>query len=227
MALMIVGTLFMFIQSNQNVVAENKNVVPAPFTEIRGNFYGLNYRYTIYESLQKELTFEGQFNELFLEAFNQSAGLNFPTIYESFNISNPLTTKITFKKDYLGNKIKMPRSVQSFLYKNMDTIQIEGLNNLDISDTEDFSFMFSDSPVRHIDISEWDTSNKNMMNFLSNTDLTSIKLGLKTLLLNQDKLNYSATGTWVNQETGKTYDNEEFPAAYDGSEPGTYVFNNL
>ena len=243
--LLVVGLVISSIGVGVTVKADDSSHI----YYFKGNHYGLDYGIRtkkMYQNNKKpsqlnngdlELVFSSQISPFMMDIFNQKNSdqkyPEFPSLYGNITFANNLNyyiDTIRFEKagypEYLKEKIKMPKNISSFFYKNPDLKYIEGLNNIDISNSEQFDFLFDGSNCKNIDISSWNLRNKNVGDlgiYVSQHD--SITLGTNTIFSGGNFAdNLQAEGKMINQETGFCYNAKTFLHDYDGSQPGTYKF---
>ncbi|MQW24032.1 MULTISPECIES: BspA family leucine-rich repeat surface protein [unclassified Lactococcus] len=121
-----------------------------------------------------------------------------------------------------------------WMFSGMTGINELNLSNWNTSKVTNMSSVFENNTnLRNLDISKWDTSNTIDITDLFNNDsnLASLKIGDKSifnataLLPTIDSSSGEYTGRWIDYATGITYDSsEDFMANYEGTNPGTYVW---
>lgn len=111
------------------------------------------------------------------------------------------------------------------------------VSSWDISEVHDLGWMFRGSSIRELDLSSWDTSNVSQMEnmFEGARSLKKITLGEASIfdssvLLPEIDESEFYTGNWLLQNYLDTDEpivytsSKEFMANYDGSHPGTYIW---
>ncbi|WP_301389864.1 BspA family leucine-rich repeat surface protein [Enterococcus entomosocium] len=114
------------------------------------------------------------------------------------------------------------------------------VSSWDISNIDDLGWMFRGSSIRELDLSNWDTTNVSQMEnmFDLTRSLKKITLGEASIfdssvLLPEISESEFYTGNWLLQNHLDTDEpivytsSKEFMANYDGSRPGTYVWESF
>ena len=197
-----------------------------------------------------ELIFNGEQDFLILSALNRkyseeeqnqlSDTYHFTNGYPTFPFIYFLNHRVlgigltnyidTVKFNTNGNKkIKLPKNISYMFYKCPNIKSWEGLQNLDISNTENMESLFDANVGQNLDISTWNIKNKYVgdlgINLLDPENKT-IKVGPNTIF-EMPQTSWSSSsydGKMINQETGFTYNADTFFKDYDGTHPGTYKY---
>ena len=128
------------------------------------------------------------------------------------------------------------------MFQNANALKKIDVSNWDTSQVIDMAFMFNNaSDLEEIDVSNWDTSQvTNMQSMFGNTNtLNRITLGGQSIFSAATNLpaipsTEQYTGRWTLEENLSgdgsviTFENStEFMANYDGSSPGTYIWERV
>ncbi|EPH61478.1 bacterial surface protein 26-residue PARCEL repeat-containing domain protein, partial [Enterococcus faecium 13.SD.W.09] len=128
------------------------------------------------------------------------------------------------------------------MFQNANSLKKIDVSNWDTSQVTDMAFMFTEaSDLEEIDVSNWNTSQvTNMQSMFGNTNtLNRITLGEQSIFSAAANLpaipsTEQYTGRWTLEENLSgdgsviTFENStEFMANYDGSSPGTYIWERV